>query len=200
MKTALRARDPREDIVDHLPQMRAFARSLTRNAAAADDLVQDTVVQAWKGFHTFRPGTNLRAWLFAILRNTFYAELRKSKRTQVAAAAPLNEDIVGHPGGDTYLAMIDFERALGLLSTEQREAIVLVGASGLSYDEAATTCGVSIGTIKRRVNRGRKRLAKLMGHKAPKTDYDHCKRKSRVFTLAQKTLLNAPQIVVARGQ
>lgn len=162
MRSNLRASDPREDIVDHLPQMRAFALSLTRNPASADDLVQDTIVKAWKGFHTFTPGTNLQAWLFTILRNTFYADLRKARRARIAAVEPLNENMVGQQGGDTHLAMIDFERALGTLPTEQREAIVLIGASGLSYRDAADTCGVSIGTIKSRVNRGRARLAELL--------------------------------------
>ncbi|MDX8350987.1 sigma-70 family RNA polymerase sigma factor [Cognatiyoonia sp. IB215182] len=163
MKSALRASDPREDIITHLGEMRAFARSLTRNAVSADDLVQDTIEKAWRGFHTFRPGTNLRAWLFTILRNTHYTNLRKTKGAQIVPVEPLAEELVGHPGGDTYIAMIDFERALGMLPVEQREALVLIGASGLSYQDAAQTCGVSIGTIKSRVNRGRARLAALLG-------------------------------------
>ncbi|MEO0930756.1 MAG: sigma-70 family RNA polymerase sigma factor [Pseudomonadota bacterium] len=163
MKSALRASDPREDIIEHMGEMRAFARSLTRNAASADDLVQDTIEKAWKGFHTFTPGTNLRAWLFTILRNTHYANLRKTRRAHIVPVEPLNEVLVGHQGGDAHLDMIDFERALGMLPVEQREAIVLIGASGLSYEEAAQTCNVSIGTIKSRVNRGRARLAALLG-------------------------------------
>ncbi|MEL6682473.1 MAG: sigma-70 family RNA polymerase sigma factor [Pseudomonadota bacterium] len=163
MTSALRADDPREDILNHLNEMRAFARSLTRNAAAADDLVQDTIEKAWKGFHAFTPGTNLRAWLFTILRNTHYANLRKTRRAQITSIEPLQDKLVGQQGADTYLAMIDFERALRMLPIEQREAIILVGESGLSYQEAAATCRVSIGTIKSRVNRGRARLSALLG-------------------------------------
>ncbi len=167
MRSAQRASDPREDIIDHLPQMRAFARSLTRDRVSADDLVQDTVVNAWKGFHNFTLGTNLRAWLFTILRNTHYANLRKTRRTHLVSVEPLAGEMVGQQGSDAYLAMIDFERALGMLPTEQREAVVLVGAGGLSYQDAADACGVSIGTIKSRVNRGRTRLAELLGRKGP---------------------------------
>ena len=162
MKDNLRASDPREDIVAHLPQLRAFARSLTHDTVSADDLVQDTLVKAWKGIHTFTPGTNLKAWLFTILRNTYFADLRKAKSRPTISETPLTDDMAVTKATDTQIAMIDFERALGMLPVTQREAIVLVGATGLSYQEAAATCGVSIGTIKSRVNRGRARLAELL--------------------------------------
>ncbi len=157
------AHDPRDEIVEHLPAMRAFAVSLTRESSAADDLVQDTIVKAWKNFDKFKEGTNLRAWLFTILRNTFYSHLRKAKRevsdTDGAMAATLSEK----PQHDGRLAMADFEKVFAKLPVEQREALILVGASGLSYEEAAETCEVAIGTIKSRVNRGRIRLVELLG-------------------------------------
>ncbi|MAQ83326.1 RNA polymerase sigma factor [Psychromarinibacter halotolerans] len=157
------ARDPRDDVVEHLPAMRAFAVSLTRDSAAADDLVQDTIVKAWKNFDKFKEGTNLRAWLFTILRNTFYSNLRKSKRevsdSDGAMAATLSEK----PQHDGRLAMADFEKVFAYLPVEQREALILVGASGMSYEEAADTCEVAIGTIKSRVNRGRAKLVELLG-------------------------------------
>lgn len=154
--------DPRDGVVEHLPAMRAFAMSLTRDGSAADDLVQDTIVKAWKNFDKFAEGTNLRAWLFTILRNTFYSNLRKHRRevadTDGAMAATLSEK----PAHDGRLAMADFEKVFATLPVEQREALILVGASGLSYEEAAETCEVAIGTIKSRVNRGRARLVELL--------------------------------------
>ena len=157
------AADPRDEIVDHLPAMRAFALSLTRNGSQADDLVQDALVKAWKNIASFQAGTNMRAWLFTILRNTFYSDRRKQKRevqdTDGTFAATLSEK----PQHDGRLAMADFETACAQLNAEQREALVLVGASGFSYEEAAETCGVAVGTIKSRVNRARKQLTELMG-------------------------------------
>jgi RNA polymerase sigma-70 factor (ECF subfamily) len=138
--------DPRDEIVEHLPSLRAFAMSLSRNSATADDMVQDTVVKAWTNIDKFQPGTNMRAWLFTILRNTYYSLHRKRGR-EIA---------------DGRLAMSDFRDAFAKLPDEQREALVLVGASGFSYEEAAEMCGCAVGTIKSRANRGRKRLAELL--------------------------------------
>jgi len=154
--------DPREQIVEHLPSMRAFAMSLTRDAARADDVVQDAILKAWNNFDQFSKGTNLRAWLFTIVRNTYYSALRKTRRevpdSEGAMAATLSEK----PEHDGRLAMADFEKVFDQLPDEQREALILVGASGMSYEEAAETCGVAVGTIKSRVNRGRAKLAQLL--------------------------------------
>lgn len=155
-------KDPRDEVVDHLPAMRAFAASLTRNSAAADDLVQDTIVKAWKNFDKFKEGTNLRAWLFTILRNTFYSDLRKKKREVEDVDGVMAGTLSEKPHHDGRLAFSDFEKFFAELPVEQREALVLVGASGMSYEEAAETCGVAIGTIKSRINRGRARLVELM--------------------------------------
>ncbi|MBV7407772.1 RNA polymerase sigma factor [Maritimibacter sp. DP1N21-5] len=154
--------DPREAVVEHLPAMRAFAASLTRNSAAADDLVQDTIVKAWKNFDKFKPGTNLRAWLFTILRNTFYSDLRKKRREVEDVDGVMAGTLSEKPAHDGRLAFADFEKVFSELPVEQREALILVGASGMSYEEAAETCGVAIGTIKSRINRGRSRLAELL--------------------------------------
>ena len=154
--------DPREEVVEHLPAMRAFAASLTRNSAAADDLVQDTIVKAWKNFDKFQEGTNLRAWLFTILRNTFYSDLRKKRREVEDVDGVMAETLSEKPAHDGRLAMKDFEKVFDKLPVEQREALILVGASGMSYEEAAETCGVAIGTIKSRINRGRARLSELL--------------------------------------
>lgn len=154
--------DPRDELVEHLPAMRAFALSLTRNRASADDLVQDAIVKAWQNMDKFKPGTNLRAWLFTILRNLFYSSRRKSKREVQDSDGAMMATLSEKPEHDGRLAMADFETAFAKLNDEQREALILVGASGFSYEEAADMCGVAMGTIKSRVNRGRARLIELL--------------------------------------
>ncbi len=154
--------DPRDEIIVHLGSMRAFALSLTRNSAAADDLVQDTLVKAWKGFGSFQPGTKLQAWLFTIERNTFYSDRRKAKREVADVDGVFAAMLSEKPAHDGKLALADFFVAFAQLPVEQREALTLVGATGYSYEEAADTCSVAAGTIKSRVSRGRKRLIELL--------------------------------------
>ena len=154
--------DPRDELVDHLPALRAFALSLTRNGAAADDLVQDTIVKAWTNIEKFTAGTNMRAWLFTILRNTFYSNRRKAKREVPDVDGVFTASLAEKPAHDGRLQLADFRRAFEKLPDEQREALILVGASGFSYEEAAQMCGCAIGTIKSRANRGRGKLAELL--------------------------------------
>lgn len=154
--------DPREELVEHLPAMRAFAISLARNPATADDLVQDTVEKAWINFDKFQPGTNMRAWLFTILRNTYYSAQRKTKREVADVDGVHTEALAEKPAHDGRLQMVDFRWAFSQLTDEQREALLLVGASGFSYEEAAEMCGVAVGTVKSRTGRARQRLAELM--------------------------------------
>ncbi|WP_108485193.1 RNA polymerase sigma factor [Oceaniglobus ichthyenteri] len=154
--------DPRDELVDHLPALRAFAMSLTRNSSAADDLVQDTIEKAWKNIKSFTPGTNLRAWLFTIQRNAFYSGRRKVKREVEDVDGVMASTLAEKPAHDGRLAMNDFRKAFEKLPDEQREALMLVGGAGFAYDEAAEMCGVAVGTIKSRANRGRKRLAELL--------------------------------------
>lgn len=154
--------DPRDEIIDHLPSMRAFAISLTRNGSVADDIVQDTVVKAWSNIDKFTPGTNMRAWLFTILRNTYYSMHRKRKREVPDIDGKYAAQLSVKPDHDGRLALTDFNVAFARLTSEQREALVLVGASGFSYEEAAEMCGCAVGTIKSRANRGRRRLAELL--------------------------------------
>jgi RNA polymerase sigma-70 factor (ECF subfamily) len=155
-------KDPRDELVDHLPALRAFALSLTRNGATADDMVQDTVVKAWTNMDKFQAGTNMRAWLFTILRNTFYSSRRKLNREVADVDGAFTGQLAEKPAHDGHLQMADFRLAFAKLTDEQRETLILVGASGFSYEEAAEMCGVAIGTIKSRANRGRRRLAELM--------------------------------------
>lgn len=155
--------DPRDELVEHLPAMRAFAISLTRNGAIADDMVQDTVVKAWTNIEKFQVGTNMRAWLFTILRNTYYSSRRKAKREVSDVDGTFTESLAEKPAHDGHLQMNDFRVALAKLPDEQREALLLIGASGFTYEEAAEMCGVAVGTVKSRTNRARKQLAALMG-------------------------------------
>ena len=154
--------DPREELVEHLPALRAFALSLTREGAAADDLVQDTIVKAWTNMDKFQPGTNLRAWLFTILRNTFYSDRRKMRREVSDSDGIHAARQATRPDHDGRLALNDFRVAFEQLPVEQREALILVGAYGFSYEEAAGMTRVAIGTVKSRANRGRRRLAELL--------------------------------------
>ncbi|WP_176250386.1 MULTISPECIES: RNA polymerase sigma factor [unclassified Sulfitobacter] len=155
--------DPRDELVEHLPAMRAFAISLTRNSAIADDMVQDTVVKAWTNIDKFEVGTNMRAWLFTILRNTYYSSRRKANREVADVDGVFTESLAEKPAHDGHMQMTDFRKALNELAVEQREALLLVGASGFSYEEAAEMCGVAVGTIKSRTNRARAKIAELMG-------------------------------------
>ena len=154
--------DPRDELTDHLGALRAFALSLTRNAATADDLVQDTVVKAWTNIDKFEPGSNMRAWLFTILRNTFYSLKRKRKREVEDVDGVMAETLASKPDHDGRLNLRDFHAAFDELPDTQREALTLVGAGGFSYEEAAETCGVAVGTIKSRVGRARARLAEVL--------------------------------------
>ena len=155
--------DPRDELTGHLPALRAFAISLTRNVAEADDLVQDTIVKAWTNIEKYEPGTNLRAWLFRILRNTFFSHIRKHKRDVADPEGVHAGRLFVMPDHDGRIAFTEFRKAFDRLSPEHREALVLVGANGFSYEEAAQMMGVAIGTVKSRTNRARARLCELLG-------------------------------------
>ncbi|ACL62168.1 sigma-70 family RNA polymerase sigma factor [Methylobacterium nodulans] len=154
----------RDGLLAALPSLRAFALSLTNNAARADDLVQDTILRAWQNQHRFQPGTNLNAWLFTILRNAFYSEQRKRMREVQDEDGSYAARLFTAPDQGHRLDVQDLRAGLAKLPPDQREALILVGAEGLSYEEVARICGVAIGTIKSRVNRARNRLADLLGY------------------------------------
>ncbi|MGY2046782.1 NepR family anti-sigma factor [Methylobacterium sp. JK268] len=154
----------RAGLLSALPSLRAFALSLTNNAARADDLVQDTILRAWQNQHRFQPGTNLNAWLFTILRNAFYSEQRKRTREVQDEDGAYAARLFTAPDQGHRLDVQDLRAGLAKLPPDQREALILVGAEGLSYEEVARICGVAIGTIKSRVNRARNRLADLLGY------------------------------------
>ena len=155
-------RDPRDELPEHLPALRAFGISLTRNATEADDLVQETIVKAWSNFDRFQAGTDLRAWLFTILRNTYYTQVIRRRREVRDETGEYANSMRTPATQDWSVAMRALQTALAQLPDEHREALVLVGAAGLSYEEAAEICGCALGTIKSRVNRARARLLKIM--------------------------------------
>jgi len=161
------AADPREEILLHLRDLRAFAMSLARSHAAADDLVQDTIVKAWSNFEKFTPGTSLRAWLFTILRNTFFSLRRKVSREVADPDGFHASRLSVLPQHDSNLALREFMVAFDKLSAEHREVLILVGANGYSYEEAAQMTGVAVGTAKSRASRARSKLAALLGMDAP---------------------------------
>lgn len=152
-----------EQLAALVPNLRAFARSLCGNAHQADDLVQETLVKAWKNQSSFTPGSNLKAWLFAILRNTFLSERRKHKYEVEDQDGVLAAQLSVHGAQAGHMDLLDFEKAFAQLPDEQREALVLIGAEGFSYEEAALMCGCAVGTVKSRVNRARVKLCELMG-------------------------------------
>lgn len=156
------AMDPRDELVTHLGALRAFALSLCRNPALADDLVQETVMKAWKAIGSFTVGTNMRAWLFTILRNTYYSSYTKSRREVQDTDGILSGQLSVKPEHDGRMAYTDFLAAFQRLPDDQREALTLVGASGFAYHEAAEMCGVATGTMKSRVNRARQKLIELL--------------------------------------
>lgn len=152
----------RQAILTAVPGLRAFAISLCGNVDRADDLVQEALLRALANIHSFEPGTNMSAWLFTILRNHFRSEYRKRRREVEDADGHYAESLTSHPEQQGRLEISEFREALAKLPEEQREALILVGASGFSYEEAAQICGCAIGTVKSRVNRARTRLADLM--------------------------------------
>lgn len=145
-----------------LPSLRAFALSLSGRPDRADDLVQEAVMKAWAKQSDFRLGTNMQAWLVTILRNSYYSQMRKRGREVQDSEGTYAERMATHGNQESHLDLADFRKALAKLPEEQREVLIMVGATGLSYEETAEICGVAIGTIKSRVNRARTKLAELL--------------------------------------
>jgi len=152
----------REALFAAVPSLRAFAISLCGNLDRADDLVQETLLRALKNIESFRPGTNMSAWLFTILRNHFRSEYRKRRREVEDVDGTYAETLKSHAEQEGHMEFEELRVALATLPSDQREALILVGPSGFSYQEAAEICGCAVGTVKSRVNRARTRLAEIM--------------------------------------
>ncbi len=150
------------DLIAHIPKLRAFAFSLCGNADRADDLVQETLVKAWGHFDSFIEGSNMGAWLFTILRNAYFSQYRKRQREVADTDGFFAGRLAVAPGQTAHMDLLDFRAALARLPADQREALILIGAAGNSYGEAANICGCAIGTIKSRVSRARNRLAEML--------------------------------------
>lgn len=152
----------KRDLIAALPSLRAFAVSLCGRHDRADDLVQDTVMKAWAKQESFELGSNIKAWLFTILRNEFYSQLRKAGREVQDSDGVFSEKLATLPTQHGVMDLRDFKKALDSLPSDQREAIILIGASGFSYEEAADICDCAVGTMKSRVSRARLRLAQIL--------------------------------------
>src|SRR5215831_9444486 len=154
--------DVRGAMLAAVPNLRAFAVSLCGDIDRANDLVQETLLRAWSHLESFEPGTNISAWLFTILRNHFRTEYRKRRREVEDVDGGYAERLTTPEAQTGHIEFGEFREALAKLPSDQREALILVGASGFSYEEAAGICGCAVGTIKSRVNRARTRLAELL--------------------------------------
>lgn len=152
----------KDDLLAALPSLRAFAISLCGRTAKAEDLVQETLVKAWANIGSFQPGSNMNAWLYTILRNEYYSEFRKHRHEVGDDDGHHAARLATRPTQESHMQFLDFRAALDRLAPDHREALILVGASGLSYEDAAALCKCAVGTMKSRVNRARTRLAELL--------------------------------------
>ncbi|MFC3695057.1 sigma-70 family RNA polymerase sigma factor [Chenggangzhangella methanolivorans] len=153
---------PRDELLVHIPSLRAFAVSLSGQIDRADDLVQETLVKAWRNLGSFTEGTNMRAWLFTILRNVYISDIRRRRREVQDTDGVFAEGVAVAPAQNGHMDLADFRNALTELPEEQREALILIGAAEFSYEEAAEIAGCAVGTVKSRVNRARNALAKRL--------------------------------------
>ena len=152
----------RDQLLALLPSLRAFARGLCRHREMADDLAQDTMMRAWSARDSYMQGSNFRAWMFMIMRNQFYTTLRKNSRMTSLDPEVAERVLVVAPAQQDGINVDDVAKALQKLPAEQREVLLLVGASGVSYEEAAEIIGCAMGTVKSRLARGRVALAQLI--------------------------------------
>jgi RNA polymerase sigma-70 factor (ECF subfamily) len=160
-------------LVAVIPHLRAFARSLCRDATQADDLAQEALAKAWKARDSFEPGTSLKAWTFMILRNQFYSEKRRSWRSTPLDAEVAENTLIASDNPTAPMELLELRAALNKLPDDQREALILVGAGGMAYDEAAQVCQVAVGTIKSRVSRARKALETLLNEAGRRNPAEH---------------------------
>jgi RNA polymerase sigma-70 factor (ECF subfamily) len=152
----------KKDLVGLIPHLRAFARTLCGDAATADDLAQDAMMKAWDARSSFQMGTNMKAWTFMILRNQFYSEKRRSWRQSQLDQEAAERTLVAADDPEAPVALDEMRLAMGMLPSEQREALILVGAGGFAYEEAADICGCAVGTVKSRVSRARRALHTIL--------------------------------------
>jgi RNA polymerase sigma-70 factor (ECF subfamily) len=158
----------KDQLAQVIPHLRAFGRSLSGSRDLADDLVQETLLKAWAARKRFQAGTNMRAWTFIILRNLFLSQMRRARFKGEWDELTASKLLAAPASQDRHVELGDMQRALMHLPQPQREALILVGAGGFAYEEAAEICGCAVGTIKSRVARGRVALEQLLsGGKLP---------------------------------
>ena len=152
----------RDDLAELIPHLRAFARHLCADGTQADHLAQDAMLKAWRARDSYTPGTNMKAWTFTILRNVFYSEKRRSWRRQPLDQEVAEATLVANDDQAASMELLSLTAALDRLPEDQREALVLVGAGGLAYEDVAEICDCAVGTVKSRVSRARMALAEIM--------------------------------------
>ena len=152
----------KHELTEVVPHLRAFARGLCGRPDMADDLVQETMLKAWAAQHRFQPGTSMRAWTFVILRNAYLTDMRRNRFRGEYDEGVAERILTAPAGQEEPIHLSDMHRALLTLPPERREALLLVGAGGFSYEEAASICGCAVGTIKSRVGRARAALNSML--------------------------------------
>ena len=160
----------RQELVRLIPHLRAFARTLCGDPTSADDLAQDAMLKAWDARESFEMGTNMKAWTFMILRNQFYSEKRRSWRQSQLDQEAAERTLVAVDDPEAPVALDELRQGLAMLPAEQREALVLVGAGGFAYEEAAAICACAVGTVKSRVSRARRALQAILDSGAYRRD------------------------------
>jgi len=163
-------RNFRDELVALIPHMRAFAKHLCKDASHGDDLAQDGLAKALASRQSYTPGTNMKAWVFMIIRNQFYSETRRSWRSVGLDPEVAERSLVAVTNPTATLELDELRRALAMLPEAQREALILIGAAGMSYEEVGEICGVAVGTVKSRVSRARDALALIFAEGAIDTD------------------------------
>jgi RNA polymerase sigma-70 factor (ECF subfamily) len=158
------------ELVGLIPHLRAFARTLAGDPTSADDLAQDAMMKAWDARESYQMGTNMKAWTFMILRNQFYSEKRRSWRQTQLDQEAAERTLVAVDDPEAPVALDELRLGLSMLPAEQREALILVGAGGFAYEEAADICGCAVGTVKSRVSRARRALQGILESGAYKRD------------------------------
>jgi RNA polymerase sigma-70 factor, ECF subfamily len=163
----------RDQLVAVIPHLRAFARSLCKDPTQADDLAQEALAKAWKARDSFEPGTSLKAWTFMILRNQFYSEKRRSWRSTPLDAEVAENTLVASDNPTAPMELLELRAALNKLPDDQKEALILVGAGGMAYEEAAQICQCAVGTIKSRVSRARRALETILNETNSRKPAEH---------------------------
>ncbi len=162
----------KQELIAAIPHLRAFARSLCNDPTQSDDLAQEALAKAWKARDSFEPGTSIKAWTFIILRNQFYSEKRRSWRTTPLDAEMAENTLLANDDPTAPMDLLELRTALAKLPDDQREALILVGAGGMAYEEAAQVCECAVGTIKSRVSRARRALEVLLSEAGPRQAND----------------------------